>query len=172
MIGWRTHIDRYRASHASDKRARQKEATMAVWLALLYNCTSMDVVVDTSVMIAVLVREPHRDALVRVTASAELIAPLSVHWEIGNAFSAMFKRRRITLRAAQQALSSYRAIPIRFSDVALERTLEVAHELHLYAYDAYVIVCALQHRCPLLSLDQRLVAAATEAGIRTLEIPK
>src|SRR5215470_16735130 len=130
----------------------------------------MNVVIDTSVIVAVLVREPHRAALVRATAAAELIAPLSVHWEIGNAFSAMFRRRRITLRAARKALLSYRQIPIRFSDVELERTLEVAHDLGLYAYDAYVLVCAMQHRCPVLSLDQGLVAAAAHAGIRTVEI--
>lgn len=130
----------------------------------------MQVVIDTSVIIAVLVREPHRAALIRATAAAELIAPLSVHWEIGNAFSAMFKRRRITLRAARRALSSYQQIPLRFSDVELERALEVAHDLGLYAYDAYVLVCAMQHRCPVLSLDQGLVAAAIHAGIRTMEI--
>lgn len=132
----------------------------------------MEVVIDTSVIIAVLVREPHRAALIRATAAAELIAPLSVHWEIGNAFSAMFRRRRITLRTARKAVSSYRQIPIRFSDVELERTLEVAHDLGLYAYDAYVLVCAMQHRCPVLSLDQGLVAAATHAGIKTMEIPQ
>jgi predicted nucleic acid-binding protein len=132
----------------------------------------MEVVVDTSVIIAVLVREPQRAGLIRATADAELIAPLSVHWEIGNAFSAMFKRRRITLRAARRALISYRQIPIRFADVELERTLEVAHDLGLYAYDAYVLVCALQHRCRVLSLDQGLLAAATNAGIKTMEIPQ
>ena len=131
----------------------------------------MEVVVDTSVIIAVLVREPQRAGLIRATAAVELIAPLSVHWEVGNAFSAMFKRRRITLRAARRALSSYRQIPIRFSDVDLERTLEVAHDLGLYAYDAYVLVCALQYRCRVLSLDQGLLAAATDAGIKTMEIP-
>lgn len=132
----------------------------------------MEVVIDTSVIIAVLVREPHRGALIKATATADLIAPLSVHWEIGNAFSAMFKRRRITLRAARRALLSYQQIPIRFSDVELEQTLEVAHDLGLYAYDAYVLVCAMQHRCSILSLDQGLVVAATEAGIKTMEIPQ
>jgi predicted nucleic acid-binding protein len=130
----------------------------------------MELVVDTSVLIAVLVREPHRGALIRATASAELLAPLSVHWEVGNAFSAMFKRRRLSLRAARRAVESYRQIPIRFSDIELERALEVAHDLNLYAYDAYVLVCAIQHRCALLSLDQGLVSAAARAGINTVEI--
>jgi len=136
----------------------------------LYNCTGMEIVVDTSVIIAVLVREPHRAALVRATASADLLAPPSVHWEVGNAFSAMFKRRRLTLRAARLALEAYRQIPIRFSEIDLDRALEVAQNFDLYAYDAYVLVCAMQHHCALLSLDHGLVAAAARAGIKILEI--
>ena len=82
----------------------------------------------------------------------------------------MFKRRRLTLRAALRAIDAYGQIPIRFSDVELERALEVAQDFDLYAYDAYVLVCAMQHRCALISLDQQLVNAATRAGIRTLEV--
>jgi predicted nucleic acid-binding protein len=130
----------------------------------------MEVVVDTSVIVAVLVGEAHRGALLQATESADLLAPPSVHWEVGNAFSAMFKRRRLTLRAARRAIQAYQRIPIRFSDIDLDRALEVARDLDLYAYDTYVIVCAMQHRCALLSLDQGLVAAAAGLGIRALEI--
>ncbi|MBV8056942.1 MAG: type II toxin-antitoxin system VapC family toxin [Deltaproteobacteria bacterium] len=129
----------------------------------------MDVVVDTSIIIAVLVGESHREALVRATVSADLLAPPSVHWEVGNAFAAMFKRRRLALDAARRALEVYRRIPIRFSEVGLEQALTLAKDLDIYAYDAYVIACAQQHRCALLSLDQGLVTAAGRAGIKTLE---
>lgn len=130
----------------------------------------MELVIDTSAIIAVLVREPHRAILIEVTAGADLLAPPSVHWEVGNAFSAMFKRRRLTLRQAHRALEAYRQIPIRFSDVGLGQALEVSKDLDIYAYDAYVIACALQHRCPVLSLDQGLVEAAARAGIATVEV--
>lgn len=130
----------------------------------------MGLVIDTSAIIAVLVREPHRTALVRMTAGVDLVAPSSVHWEVGNAFSAMFKRRRITLRQAYRALRAYREIPIRFSEVALEEALEIATRLGLYAYDAYVIACALKHRCAVVSLDDGLLAAASRAGVDTWEV--
>lgn len=130
----------------------------------------MELVIDTSAIIAVLVREPHRAVLIEVTAGADLLAPPSVHWEVGNAFSAMFKRRHLTLRQAHRALEAYHRIPIRFSEVGLERALEVSKDLDIYAYDAYVIACALQHRCPVLSLDQGLVKAAARAGIATVEV--
>jgi hypothetical protein len=56
----------------------------------------MDIVVDTSALIAVIANEPEKPTLVELTSGADLIAPGSVHFEIGNAFSAMLRRRRIT----------------------------------------------------------------------------
>ena len=50
------------------------------------------VVVDASVLIAVASNEPIKADLVQLTQNVDLIAPSSVHWEIGNAFSAMLKR--------------------------------------------------------------------------------
>jgi predicted nucleic acid-binding protein len=49
----------------------------------------MEFVVDTSVIIAVIVNEPSKPALIRATQGVDLLAPSSVHWEIANAFSAM-----------------------------------------------------------------------------------
>jgi predicted nucleic acid-binding protein len=43
--------------------------------------------------------------------------------------------------------------------------VEVAAEHQLYAYDAYLIVCALQQRAPLLTLDAALGRAAAAAGV-------
>jgi predicted nucleic acid-binding protein len=130
----------------------------------------MKMVVDTSAVIAVVADEPHRTRLIEITRGVELLAPGSLHWEIGNAFSAMFKRGRITLEQAIAAVRSYEQIPIRFSDVDLEAALELAVRLDLYAYDAYVLACALQHRSPLLSLDERLLDAARKVGVTVVEV--
>jgi predicted nucleic acid-binding protein len=73
--------------------------------------------VDTSVIVAVIANEPEKAALVELTRGSELIAPSSVHWEIGNAFSAMLKRKRITPDEAFKALEIYARIPIRFLDI-------------------------------------------------------
>lgn len=72
----------------------------------------MNIVIDTSALIAVIADEPERPKLIEVTIGTDLIAPQSVHWEIGNAFSAMFKRKRISLEQAEQALEIYHQIPI------------------------------------------------------------
>jgi len=129
----------------------------------------MDIIIDASAIIAVLVNEPIKERLVALTAQADLIAPHSVHWEIGNAFSAMFKRERIDVEQAVEALRIYGRIPIRFVEVELDEALRIADARRIYAYDAYLIRCAEKYGAPLLTLDRRLLAAARAQGIRVVE---
>ena len=107
--------------------------------------------------------------IVDLTEGYSLYAPMSVHWEIGNAFSAMFKRKSSSIERAKQALESYREIPIKFIDVSLANTLEISHALNIYAYDAYLIQCAQQTSSSLLTLDSGLKSAAKKMGIHILE---
>jgi hypothetical protein len=60
---------------------------------------------------------------------------------------------QIPLAPALEAVGIYRQIPIRFVDVELEESLKIAGELGIYAYDAYLIRCALKYRAPLISLE-------------------
>ena len=62
----------------------------------------MDIVIDTSAIIAVMLNEPEKKKIIQITAGNTLVGPESIRWEIGNAFSAMFKQRRISLRLAQK----------------------------------------------------------------------
>lgn len=130
----------------------------------------MEIVVDASVLIAVITNEDEKQKLVAMTEEAELIAPLSVHWEIGNAFSSLLKRKRITIDEALQAIEIYLQIPVRFMEVELTESLVLADELGLYAYDAYLLLCAAKYRLPLLTLDARLIQAAKEKKIQVLEV--
>jgi len=130
----------------------------------------MDVVVDTSIIIAVIANEPERESLVELTRGADLIAPYSVHWEIGYAFSAMLRRKRIGVEQAIRAVKLYRRIPIRFVDVELEETLKIADALGIYAYDAYLIRCAVKYKSPLISLDRNLINSAKQMKARVIEV--
>lgn len=103
----------------------------------------MNLVVDTSVLIAVLIDEPERQRLIVRTKGVDLIAPASVHWEIGNALAAMLKRNRITLEQVKIVLEAYHQIPIRFLEVDLATAMGLAAHHNLYSYDAYIFgVCA------------------------------
>jgi len=130
----------------------------------------MKLVVDTSVVIAVIANEPMKGALVGHTQGAELFAPRSIYWEIGNAFSAMLKRGRITLEQAQAAIEVYHQIPLNLVDVDLVQAVELASRLNIYAYDAYIIAAALNQDCPLLSLHSGLKHAAKAVGASVLEV--
>ncbi len=130
----------------------------------------MNITIDTSALIAVIGNEKSKGEIIELTKGCSICAPLSVHWEIGNAFSAMFKRRKSSIELAKQALTAYREISIKFVDVPLEQTLEISHALNIYAYDAYIIQCAQQTTTPLLTLDNGLKIAAKQMGIRILEI--
>jgi len=130
----------------------------------------MYITIDTSALIAVIGNEASKQKIIKATSGCSLYAPSSVHWEIGNAFSAMFKRSVSTIEQARLALAVYREIPIKFIDVSLEHTVEISQALHIYAYDAYLIQCAQQTSTPLLTLDKGLKVAAEKMGIHILEV--
>jgi predicted nucleic acid-binding protein len=132
----------------------------------------MNLVIDTSVLIAALTSEPERRTLIRLTRGADLLAPASVHWEVGNALAAMFKRGRIDASQIRRVLRAYERIPVRYLDLDLRSALDLAVEHGIYAYDAYVIACALSQRCSIVSLDQALLRVAKAAGVRVLEVGK
>jgi len=130
----------------------------------------MKFVVDASVIIAVIANEPEKEQLIEITKGADLLAPSSIHWEIGNAFSAMIKRRRVSLEQALDAIEIYRQIPIRFTEVELENTLAIVAELGIYAYDAYLLRCAMKYQTALITLDRKLAQVAQEMNIEVVEV--
>src|SRR5580658_168698 len=113
----------------------------------------MEIVIDTSAILAVVGEQPEKAELIRLTRGAAIVAPASVHWEVGNALSAMFNKA-IGLDAALELLDAYAAIPIRLIDMALKQAVELSARLNVYAYDAYVIACAMNQRAPILTLDR------------------
>ena len=75
----------------------------------------MPIVIDTSALIAVIVNEPERTNIIHISRGNTLIGPGSIPWEIGNAFSAMFKQKRINLEQASQGIEIFESIPIRYT---------------------------------------------------------
>ncbi|MBT4286905.1 MAG: type II toxin-antitoxin system VapC family toxin [Deltaproteobacteria bacterium] len=87
-------------------------------------------------------------------------------WEIGNAFSAMFKQIRLSLDEAKNGLTIFKSIPLRFIETNFFNTISLAIQTNMYAYDAYFLDCAIRFTIPLLTLDRRL----KKATITTQEI--
>ena len=130
----------------------------------------MDIVIDTSALIAVIVGEPERNRIVELAAGNTLIGPGSIPWEVGNAFSAMLKKDRLTLNDAHKALTIFEGIPIRYTKPDFAHALTIAHQAGMYAYDAYFLDCAVRHNTPLMTLDRKLMTAAKNLNVAILEV--
>lgn len=130
----------------------------------------MDLVIDTSAILAVLLYEPQRQDLVSLTTGATLLAPGSVPWEVGNSLIAGFRRRRLNGQEVGDAWAAFERIPLRLVEVAVPKALALAEKWGLYAYDAYVLEAARASRVPLLTLDQRLIGAARALQIELTEV--
>ncbi len=73
---------------------------------------------------------------------------------------------------ARLAIRSYEQMQIRFMDVDLEKSLELSEQMDIYAYDAYILVCASDLGLPLLTLDNRMAIVASQIGVLTLEVER
>ncbi|MEA1994950.1 MAG: type II toxin-antitoxin system VapC family toxin [Campylobacterota bacterium] len=130
----------------------------------------MDIVIDTSALIAVIVGEPERNRIIEVTTGNTLIGPGYIPWEIGNAFSAMFKQDRLTLEDAQKGISIFKSIPLRYIESDFFQAVKISERAKMYAYGAYFLDCAIRHKAPLLTLDQKLKTSAQNLNIETMEV--
>ena len=130
----------------------------------------MKIVVDTSVVIAVIADEPEKAALIELTKGSVVVAPPSIKWEIGNAFSAMFKRSRVSLEQAIEAIDIYQSISLEIVDINLKDAVRLAGKYNIYAYDAYILQCAIEYNLPLISLDRNLIDIAKRENIQVIEV--
>jgi predicted nucleic acid-binding protein len=101
---------------------------------------------------------------------ATIVAPPSIDWEVGNAFSAMLKRSRITLEQAIEAIEVYQEISLEIVEIDLKEAVRLAGKHNIYAYDAYILRCAIEHDLPLISLDQNMIDIAAQEGIQVIKV--
>ena len=94
----------------------------------------------------------------------------SIPWEIANAFSAMLKRNRLTIEEAQEGLSIFNSIFLRYTEPDFVKALKLSKQTNMYAYDAYFLDCAIRHKAPLLTLDKKLKASAQIVNVEIMEV--
>ena len=130
----------------------------------------MSLIIDTSVIISVITNEDSKSKLINITEGEDLISPSSLYWELGNAISAMFKRKKIDLKTAIRAIEYYKMIPIRLVNVDMIKSVELSEQYNIYAYDAYFLECARNYSSPLLTLDNGLSIVAKKMKINVMEV--
>ncbi len=129
----------------------------------------MNIVSDTNIFLAVALDEPEKKHIIELTSGTSTIAPEILPYEIGNALSAMLKRKQITHDEALAVLETTNLIPVRLVSVDIRQALKLASDFNIYAYDAYFLQCAKSLSCPLITLDQRMKKVAIELSIELLE---
>jgi predicted nucleic acid-binding protein len=131
------------------------------------------VVVDTSVFIACLLNEPEKARLEDLTKGIQLVSPGSLPWEVGNALSAAFKKKRfMDVDAARAVAREFGEIPVQLVHIDISAAIDLCFKRGIYAYDAYMIICAQEVRAPLLTLDRQLADIATKENVKVMEVFK
>jgi len=124
---------------------------------------------DACAIMAVILNEPNRGKVVKLTANATLLSPEIISFEIGNALINLFKKRKITEGKLLEAYKAYVSIPIRNIKVDIEKALKIACKYKIYAYDAYYLETAYRLKLPLITFDEIMKKAGLNMGINILE---
>jgi predicted nucleic acid-binding protein len=115
-------------------------------------------VVDCSVLAAVLFDEPQRDAAVLAMANKELFAPDLLDHEIVSV--ALKKSTAGHPELANQALADLQSIRMTRCNINVADQFHLAEHTGLTAYGAAYLQLALELRAPLATFDKKLGRAA------------
>jgi predicted nucleic acid-binding protein len=119
------------------------------------------VVVDASVVAALLFLEPQAESLVTQLAGADLAAPSLLPYEVSNVAIMKVRRRLITPAAAANSLDLLARLDVRLHPVPALRAFEIAERTGLTAYDGAYVWLAGALGAPVATLDARVARAAT-----------
>jgi predicted nucleic acid-binding protein len=130
----------------------------------------VSVMVDANIYLAVILDEPEKKIIVEITQDDELISPVVLPFEVGNALSAMYKRNRLDKKQIIECYSIFQQIPVRLIDINMPTSLGIAADYGIYAYDAYYLELAKRYKCSLMTLDNKMKEVAKDLGIYLLEV--
>ncbi len=130
----------------------------------------MKIIADTNTFLAVTLYAPERDKIISLTIGHDLVAPDILPLEIGNALSAMLKKRKLEPDNLLSVWDATQQIPVDLRSVNIRKSLEIASQFNIYAYDAYFLVCAISLHSPLITLDRRMIEVAQSLGIDIMEV--
>ena len=129
----------------------------------------MKFVIDVNVILAVVLGEPERAWAIAATAQGVAFAPKSLPFEIGNALTSLVKRKRLSAEGMLVAGNATAAFRVSLRDVEMAAALDLAAKHGLYAYDAYILQCAINVRGKLVTLDKRMGTIGRSIGLDVVE---
>ena len=128
----------------------------------------MDVLLDASSIMAIILNEPNRDKVIRLTESAALLSSEVISFEVGNALVNLYRRQKITEDGLFDAYKNFSLIPLRIIKVNMENALKIACKYKIYAYDAYYLEIAYRLKLPLITFDAPMKKVGLDIKIDVL----
>jgi predicted nucleic acid-binding protein len=130
----------------------------------------MELLVDASVLICIILNEPEKKKIISLTEGMELVSPETIPFEIGNAFSRMYKRHRLNEAQIIKGYDLWESLPFRLVKVDITKALKLSCKYNIYAYDAYYLETAHRLRLPLLTLDGSMKNIGKDMKIDIFEV--
>ena len=112
-----------------------------------------DILIDASAIMAIILNEPNRDMIIKLTNDAMLLSPEVIPFEIGNALVNLYRRQKLSKEKVLEAYAIFITMPLKLIKVHVEKALQIACEHNIYAYDAYYLEAALRRKLPLITCD-------------------
>jgi predicted nucleic acid-binding protein len=126
----------------------------------------IELIIDANIVIAIILNEPSKEEILRLTAGKIIVSTEILPHEVGNALSAMYKKKRLNAKEVLQAYANFEAMTIRLEKVHVAKALKISCDYGIYAYDAYYLEAARRLRLSLLTLDGSMHKCA-----RAMQIP-
>jgi predicted nucleic acid-binding protein len=128
----------------------------------------MNILLDASAIMAIILNEPNKDIVIRLTKGSTILSPEIISYEIGNALISLYKRHKLRENEVIDAYNSFKKIPVRSLDVNVEKSLEISCKYRVYAYDAYYLETAKRLKLPLITFDISMKNVALDMNITVL----
>jgi len=129
----------------------------------------MDVLLDASAIMAVILNEHNKDTVIMLTRNTTLLSPDVISFEIGNALVNLYRKQKITENELLEAYRNFTLIPIRNIKIDIEKALKIACKYKIYAYDAYYLEIASRLKIPLITFDESMKKVAFHLKINVLD---
>jgi len=129
----------------------------------------MEIVLDASAIMTFIADEPESNIVINCTKNAVLVSPCMVSSEIANGLTKMMKKGIIASKEKMiDLVKIFQKIPIKMTEVNLEKSMEIAWDYKIYAYDAFYLETAKRLNLPLLTFDNKMKIIGKELGITIL----
>ena len=123
------------------------------------------IVVDSSVFAAIAFDEPNAKEALALLGGREFYAPSLMAFEVTNTAWKKITRDPSQRPGILESLSIALSTPINWTEVDFEKTLALAIETGLTAYDASYLYLAQTLSMPIATFDRKLSSAAQARGI-------